>query len=503
MPESAKSEALSFGDALFLYLEREGMPLHIASVSVFEGAVPFSDFARFIESKLSLVPRYRQRVVMSPLNIGLPAWEYDPSFNIQNHLREVVLRRDTEREFQAAASRILSATMDRSKPLWDLTLVQGLPGGRTGLITRIHHCLADGLAGIGLMNALLDPSPAIPRFPKRRARTLPPPTPATLLDSFITGTFSAVQRVLAAHSQLLTMAQSLAAPAGSAPGKPETRSPESGNGDIPMMEQLSDLVLELATPAERLPFNVVCRGPQNFNWAEIPLADIQEIKQACEATVNDVALTAIALAVRRYAMLHGTSLKGRRLRIVVPVSVRAKNEINELGNRITFLPVSIPLDISDPRALIAAVREQMQILKTSHVAELVGLAGTLLGATPFPVQALLGPIASQLPLSICNLIFTNVRGPVMPLYLLGHRMLSCYPYVPIGGEMGINCALLTYDGTAYFGFTGDVHAAPDLARLEKFLVKSFAEMRPAAGLPPARRRPARPETKAKSATSAA
>ena len=477
MPELENNAALSFGDALFLYLEREGMPLHIASVSVFEGEVALEAFSPFIDSKLPLVPRYRQRVVTPPLNLGLPVWSYDPDFDLRNHIRQVTLKKGSPAEFKAVAAHILSQIMDRRRPLWDLTLVRGLQGNRTGLITRIHHCLADGLAGIGLMNALLDPSPVPPR-PSRRSRPLPTPKsePPSLLDSLIRSSFSAVQQVLTAHSELLALAQRLVA----TDGKQEQHAqlgPKLSAETPPtpsFIEELSRLLPEVAGTARRLPFNVICRGPQKFHWAEIPLAQIKAVKQACGATVNDVALAAMTLAVRRYAELHGVPLQGRTLRIVVPVSVRGKAGVEELGNRITFLPVSIPLDISGPKQLIAAVSQTMALLKGAHLAELVGFAGSMLGAVPTSLQALLGPIASQLPLSLCNLIFTNVRGPDSPLYLLGHKMLACYPYVPIGGEMGMNCAVLTYDGTTYFGFTGDVNAVPDLQRFEKLLVRGLS-----------------------------
>jgi diacylglycerol O-acyltransferase len=195
-------------------------------------------------------------------------------------------------------------------------------------------------------------------------------------------------------------------------------------------------------------------------------------------------------AVRRYAELHGVRVKGRALRIVVPVNVRGNDDARELGNRITFLPVTLPLDIKSPRKLLLAVREHMTLLKNARLAELVGVAGTMLGTIPSPLQALLGPLISQLPISLCNLICTNVRGPAAPLYLLGHQMLACYPYVPIGGEMGMNCAVLTYNGTAYFGFTGDVHAIPDLGRFEKLLNQSFAELRKRLAEPRQKRAPA-------------
>jgi diacylglycerol O-acyltransferase len=180
--------------------------------------------------------------------------------------------------------------------------------------------------------------------------------------------------------------------------------------------------------------------------------------------------------------LHDVRLKGQRVRIIVPVNIRGSAQTSDLGNRITFLPVDIPLDIADPRRLIDAVRAAVARARSAHLAELVGLLGSWIGAIPNALQAIVGPLISQLPLSLCNLICTNVPGPQVPLYFLGHRLLSCHPYVPIGGEMGMNCAVLTYDGTAFFGFTGDAHSIPDLRVLDKLLSASFAELLKAVGV---------------------
>jgi hypothetical protein len=147
---------LSWGDSLFLYLEREGMPLNVASVSVLEGEIPFATYLRFVESKLPLIPRYLKRVVAPPFNIGLPRWDYDPTFDIRNHVHQVTLKRGSDAELKALAGKILSKVMDRQHPLWDLTLVRGLKGHRTGLIARMHHCLADGIAAVGIMSQLMD-----------------------------------------------------------------------------------------------------------------------------------------------------------------------------------------------------------------------------------------------------------------------------------------------------------------------------------------------------------
>jgi len=493
MSELQQSDCLSFGDSLFLHLEREGMPLHVASLSTFEGKIPLQDCIRYIEAKLPLIPRYRQRVIAPPMNVGLPSWQYDRAFDIRNHVREVTLRRGTEAEMRSVASRILSSTMDRARPLWDLTLLRGLKGNRTGILTRVHHSMADGLSGVGLMTVLMDSSPVRPVLPA--GKRTPAPTngqpPQSVLQCLVDSCFNAVQRVLTAESQLLNLAQHLVAAAEKEEDTAVHASnlPFNSETPIPSIQDLNQLLPELLGPTERLPFNIVCRGPQKFACAEIPLAELKAVKHACGATVNDVVLALVTSTVRRYVQLHGLKVGGRQLRIVVPVSIRDKSEMRELGNHITFVPVTIPLDVRRLRSVVSAVHEKVALLKSTHVAELVGLAGTLLGAIPAPFQAAIGPVASQLPLSVCNLICTNVPGPKTPLYLLGHKMLSCYPYVPIGGEMGMNCAVLSYNGTAYFGFTADVHAVADVELFPKFLRASFAELQREIGVDrPARRR---------------
>jgi WS/DGAT/MGAT family acyltransferase len=348
----------------------------------------------------------------------------------------------------------------------------------------MHHCLADGIAGVGLMNALMDTSPTAP--PIKAKEHLPPLRPASqksLLDDLINSSMATIKRIITAESELLTLAkQAVAAPERSSAGS-ETKS-EPGKSDVPfsLLDEVVRVLPELGTPPDRLPFNVVCRGPQQFNWAEIPLAEIKAVKDACGATVNDVVLATVTSTVRRYVQLHGVRVEGRRLRIVVPVNVRGEAKTSEFGNRITFFPVDVPLDIEDPRQLLDAVRAAVARVRNAHLPELVSLLGSWLGAIPPALQAILGPLTSQLPLSLCNLICTNVPGPQVPLYFFGHKMLSCYPYVPIGGEMGMNCAILTYNGAAYFGFTGDAHAIADLGVLDELLTTSFAELRKVTGV---------------------
>jgi len=471
MRNHQQSNRLSWGDTVFLHLEREGMPLSVACVSVLEGEIQFDDCLRFIESKLPLIPRLVKRVVAPPLNIGLPSWEYDPNFDICNHVREVTLKHGTDTELKALAGKIVSTVLDRQHPLWDITLVHGLKGKRTGFILRLHHCMADGIAGVGLMGKLFDTSPVAPPLPKKKIRfRVPPPRDAinSLLDGVVSSYGDFVKRILSAWTDLLDMAERAAA----------------NGGNLAPTDEFSRLLPEITAFTERIRFNVNYRGPQKIAWADIPLEQVKAVRQTCGASVNDVILALVTATIRRYQEMHGERVKGRLLRMMVPVNLRGSDSSGELGNRISLVPVTIPLDIRNPLRLLVAVHQRTEFLKRSHAAELVCLAGGMIGMLPTAMQAVAGQVLSQLPITPFNLVCTNVPGPQYPLYLMGHKMVRWYPYVPVGGEMTVNCAILSYDGTVYFGFSGDVHAAPDLRRLEALLKLSFEELREASGVTP-------------------
>jgi diacylglycerol O-acyltransferase / wax synthase len=461
-------DGLSWGDSVFLNLEREGMPLNVACVSVFEGDIDFDHYVRFVESRLPLIPRYLKRVVTPPLNAGLPNWDYDPDFDIRNHLQEATLRKGSTSELKALAGKLFSRVMDRHHPLWDMTLVRGLKGNRSALVARMHHCLADGIAGLSIMNVLMDPCPEVPVLPKRK-RPLRIPKPldsvTSLLES-LTGSYANfMERMLSTWSSMLNISEQTLA-----------------NSSDP--DEFSRLMPEVTAPTERLFFNTIYRGPQKFACTEISLDEIKAIRKVCGVSVNDVLLALVTATIRRYCELHGDQVKRRLLRVMVPVNLRG-NEVgpHKLGNCISLVPVTIPLDTRDPRKLLAAVHRRTEFLKRAHAAEFVSLASGLIAVLPNPLQAYVGPQISRLPITPFNMVCTNVPGPQVPLYLLGHKMVQWYPYVPIGGELALNCAILSYNGMVYFGFSGDVHISPDLHRLEKFLKLNFSELRDAVTTP--------------------
>ena len=470
MQNHSQSDRLSWGDTVFLHLEREGMPLNVASVCTFEGEIRLQDCIQFVESKLPLLPRYVKHVVPAPFDVGLPSWEFDTDFDIHRHIREVTLRHGTTTELKAVAGKLFSTMLDRRHPLWDITVVRGLKGNRTGIILRMHHCLVDGIAGVGLMNVLLDANPKAPPLPKRKIKFRVPPRRdalSSLTAGFVDSYSDFAKRILSAMADMLTMAERVAA--------------NGGNVDP---KEFATLFPEISAFTERLRFNVLYRGPQKFACTEISLADVKAVREKCGTSVNDVILAIVTATIRRYCELHGDPVKGKLFRMMVPVNLRGNEDPTGLGNRISLVPVTVPLNIRDPKKLLAAVHKRTEFLKRVHAAELVSLAGGLIGMFPTSVQGLAGPLASQLPITPFNLVCTNIPGPQFPLYLLGHKMLNWYPYVPIGGEMAVNCAILSYNGQVYFGFSGDVHAAPDLKRMEKLLETSFVELREAVGLRP-------------------
>lgn len=462
------SERLTAEDAAFLYLEKEEMPLHIGSVSIFSGVIPFEPLLEYVASRLPLIPRYRQRLVEPPLHIGHPTWQADPEFDVRNHVRCERLARGTEAELRDLAGAIFSRVMDRTRPLWDLTLVHGLRGGRCGLISRVHHCLADGVSGAGLMNVMLNADGSEPPAHAADAPFDPPPLPraeTSMLDALASAWSETVERILSAQSVVLNVAQAL-----------------TSDRTLRAFDQLARLTPELLTPVEPLPFNRPLAGPRRVAWTEISIPEVKAIREACGGTLNDVALTVVAGAIRRYALLHRVTLKRRLLRVMVPVSLRGPDGWQGLGNRVSMLPVSIPLDVASPRKLLKLVHARTETLKNARVADMIALAASWVGSTPAPIQAMLGPLAAMLPTPPFNLVCTNVPGPQFPLYALGHEMLTYHPYVPIGSEMGVGIAIQSYNHKLYIGLTGDVAAAPDLDRLRKFIDEAFAALRKAAGV---------------------
>jgi diacylglycerol O-acyltransferase len=479
---------LSATDTAFLYLERKEIPLHIACVALFDSPLPFDEFVATLESKIHLIPRYTQIVEMPAYNLGYPVWKDDPHFDIRRHIFHVTLDPPGgEAELEALAGRILSQLMDRSKPLWDICLVDGLQDGRGAMIWRVHHCLADGISGVALMNVLFSPMPessfALPKQRRRRRKSVH--EEPSLVEAITKVVRSTVDGLIAAEAGIAGLAQGVMS--------------NLGGGDL---TGLLSVLPELAASVERLPFNKPCSGDRKFCWAEIDLAQVEAIREYAGGTVNDVVLTVLTRALARYLKLHRQSVGNRLVRIVCPVSLRRGEHNGVLGNQISFLPVALPLDVQDPVQMLRGVARRTDTMKRARAADLVALAAACIAAAPPPIQAMFWTLISQatLPLPLFNMICTNVPGPPIPLYSVGRRMLAIYPQVPTGYELGIGCAVQTYDRRLSFGLIADAHIAPDVKRLRDYLYVAFDELCRGAGVKTAARKPrARRETKTETA----
>jgi len=473
MAHSVASDRLGPLDTLFLYIEKPEMPLHIAGVLIFDGPISTSDLKSLIEAKLPLIPRYRQRVVFPPLNVGYPTWEWDPDFDINRHISHMRIRPSTLESLESLAGELFSKVMDRSRPLWDMTVVDGLRGGRSALICRVHHCLVDGIAGVALVNQVLDSSPQPVRLPAKKPFH-PPSSPAagaSLVDAFVTSSFHTLNRVLALQSTALEVTGEL------------LHDLVQGSFVEP-----NAAVAETFRPLEPFPFKAPCLGPRRVSWTEFSLAEAKAIGEVFGVKVNDVLLTVLGFAMRRYAQFHRLSVKHRVLRLMVPINLRSPDHNGDFGNRISLVPVNVPLDVKDPVELLRMVHQRTEALKHAHAADLVVLGGALLTMLPIPVQALLtGALSNTVPVLPFDMVCTNVPGPQVPLYLLGRKMLTYYPYVPIGDFMGVCCAMASYNGTLYFSLTGDSACAPDLEQLRDFLAEALCTLRERSGIAPRRR----------------
>jgi diacylglycerol O-acyltransferase / wax synthase len=462
----ATNNTLSAADAAFLYLERKEMPLAIACVLIFDGPIPFNEFVASVASKSHRVPRFHQVVVMPPLNIGLPTWEDDPHFDIRHHISRVTLDPPGgEAELETLVGGIFSQMLDRSKPLWEIHVVYGLKGGRGALIWRLHHALADGVSGLRMLELFLDSTPKGSTAIRRPVPPLPQPSNSAPAGSISGIVHSALDRLIATESGLLGFAQAVL-------GDPNQ---EGSRG-------LFSFLPELLASVEKLPFNKPCGEGRKFCWAEFDMAEIRSIREALGGRVNDVILTVLTRALARYVQMHGQSVMKRFVRIVCPVSLRKPGQEEGSGNQISFMPVALPMDVQDPAEMLRAIAARTETMKSSGAAGLVGLAAAFIAKAPPPLQALFwwGLPELILPVPLFNMICTNVPGSPTPLYALGRRMIAAYPQVPTGYDLGINCAVESYDGKLFFGLVADAQVASDVNRLRDFLYVSFQELRAAA-----------------------
>jgi diacylglycerol O-acyltransferase len=455
-------------DAEFLFLEDGTAHMHIASCAVFEGpAVDYDELVSRIRSKLPLVPRYRQRVRFVPMDLRRPFWVDDPHFRLDYHVRHsAVPPPGGKPELCRLMGRIMSQELDRARPLWEAWIVDGLADGRWAVISKLHHCMVDGVAGVDLMSVVLDlerePAPPV-------ADDWEPEHEPSGLRLAVDG---AVNIVTSPRDQLRAAWTALHAP----------RRALARGWTIATGLRWYGSALR-PTPSTSLDGTI---GPhRRWTYAGASLADVRTIRRALGGTVNDVVLAAVTSGFRDLILARGEDPDQVALRTLVPVSVRDETDHGVYDNRVSAIFLDLPVQVEDPLECLAAVHEEMDRLKQSHEAEAGRALTQLAGAVPPALMAqgtrLAARLVSKVPQRTMNTVTTNVPGPQFPLYFAGREMLDYIPYVPIGPGVRIAVAILSYNGRLQFAVTGDYDTAPDIGVLAEGIDAAIATLRRLAG----------------------
>jgi len=453
-------ERLAAIDASFLELEGPSSHMHIGALVVAEGPAPAYPFLLdSIRRRLHLVPRYRQRLVYPPANSARPLWTDDTDFNLEYHVRHTALPEPGSHEqLMNLCARVFSQQLDRSKPLWEMWLIEGLDDGSFGLLTKAHHAMIDGIAGVDLATVLFDLGPEPTPIDESLEAWVPEPepNPLDLLGAGARGV---------ARASLSVTAKALAA----------LRAPERALAEARVAaEGVGEIVWAGLNPAPATPLNVPIGPHRRFAGVVADLADFKAVKNAFGGTVNDVVLVVVAGALRSWLQSRGVRTEGLELRALVPVSIRVEDDRGVPGNRLAAMRGPLPVWVEGPVERLAVVREAMADLKESKQA--IG-AEVLSNVQNFAPPTILAQ-ASRINFStrLFNLLVTNVPGPQFPLYVAGRRMRAVFPIAFLPSSHALAIAIMSYDGAMNFGLLGDYDALYDLDGLAAAIEDALAEL---------------------------
>jgi WS/DGAT/MGAT family acyltransferase len=456
-------DRLSGLDTSFLHLERSGAHMHVASTIIFEGPPPpYEEFRDHIGSRLHLVPRFRQKLRFVPLSQGRPVWVDDPHLNLNYHVRHTALPPPgAEQQLRTLSARVFAQQLDRSKPLWEMWLVEGLEGDRFAIVGKSHHCLVDGISGVDITTVLFDAA----REPETPASTgpewLPRPEPSDL------------QLLGQALLERATSPREIARGVRAAMRGPRLVASRLREGLL-----ATGQLVGTGLSAPDTPFNVEIGPHRRIEWVRGDLGEFKRIKDQLGGTVNDVVLAVVTGALGRYLHARGFRSEDLELRAMVPVSVRAEEKQGALGNQVATMMAPLPVWCLDPAERLHLITAAMGDLKDSGQA--VG-AQIITGLTDFAPPTIAAQAARLMPRQrFFNLVVTNVPGPQMPLYVLGREMEAVFPMVPLAQNQALCVGIMSYNGQINFGLVGDYEAMADLDSLALDLKASIEELSSAA-----------------------
>jgi diacylglycerol O-acyltransferase / wax synthase len=456
-------DRMSALDASFFYAESENTPMHVGSVAIFDGPAPsYGDVVRLILSKLPKVPRYRQRVRPVPMQLGRPLWVDDAHFQILYHVRHTAVPKPgSDEQLRNLAGRVLGQRLDMAKPLWELWLVEGLADDRWALISKVHHCMVDGVAGTDLMQLMFDLAPDAQHEAPKDWTPRRSPSSVELMAGSVTDSLTHPLQQLAATPTV--------------GGAVRTTKSLASSGRT-LARSVPSLVKQAITPTARSLNGPI--GPhRRWAWTEGRFEEFKAVRTAFGGTVNDVVLTAITGGFRDLLQSRG-ELSSEKLvvRSMVPVSVRRESQKGSLNNQVSAVFVDLPVGLSDPLERLTSIRGQMDEYKRAMSAvdanSIISM-GNFVAPTLLSMAVRAGMQAGQM---WCQAVTTNVPGPRVPLYVLGKRMTSAIAYVPIAGGVRCSIGIFSYLNTMTFGINADFDGYPDVDVLSGGIRRGIEEL---------------------------
>ncbi|MCW2530525.1 MAG: Diacylglycerol O-acyltransferase [Blastococcus sp.] len=457
-------ERLTRLDASFLYLEEPDTPMHVGGVLILEAPSGGVDaLAALVEARLPLVPRYRQRVAEVPGHLANPVWVDDPEFDIAYHVRRNGLPRPgTEAQLLDLVSRLASRPLDRTRPLWEMYLVEGLSHGRVAVVTKTHPALVDGLSAIDIGQVLLDVEPDAPTPEAGNWRPQRPPNGAQLvwqaLDEYVRRPSAIVDTARGAVTDVRSTAARLTGVAGG----------------------LLRTARKTMLSAPHSPLNAPVGRQRRVAVARAELDQLKKIRRAHGGTVNDVLLTVVTGALREWLLSRGEPVVGgTSVRALVPVSMQDEDAV--AGNRVSSYLVDLPVGEPNPRVRLARLSYAMRGIAQHGQSVGADSLIALTGFAPPTLHALGARAARGLSRRLFNLVVTNVPGPQFPLYAAGSRMLEVFPVVPLARGQGLSIGMTSYDGRVYFGLNADRDSVGDVDVLADLIEQEVGELVETAG----------------------
>ena len=454
------ADRLSPLDVSFLYMETPTTAMHVGGVAVFQPPDEGFDYDRLVElisQRIALVPRYRQKVKFIPGRLANPVWVDDEDFDVTYHVRRSALPKPgDDGQLRELVGRLQSRQLDRNRPLWEIYLVEGLAGGRVGIITKTHHAMVDGVSAVDIGTVILDLTPEPREVPADTWSPRSEPGAAALVVGAFTDLVKrptqAVDTARAAVGDARATATKVAGVAGGVLAS----------------------VASMARPVQPSPLNVPIGQQRRFGMAATDLDDYKRVRKAHGGTINDVVLATVSGALRAWLMTRGEAVTPMTtIRAMVPVSVR---EGQEMGNRVSSYFVDLPVGEANAVMRLHQVSFAMRGHKESGQSVGADAIVQMSGFAPPTIHSLGARAASSFTRRLFNLVVTNVPGPQFPLYAAGARMLAMYPVVPLAKGQAVSCGLTSYDGGVYYGLNADRDAMPDVDVLASLIEESLAEL---------------------------